>query len=279
MQLVCCQQCDRVLDEYEDDKPIPTPVGAAECPGCGPTTRRIKPATFASNGSVQSQLVAHKPDSNSGSSGLSASDSGSVSEGIVIEKHGSNTEGIRIEDGMGQSVTIDMDESGKTASHVRGRSPQHEEGNLDVARILIERLNHDGARWGQPRDVSGSSSRGEQGVDCDASDGATTLLIQVTRAVDYRFWAPLGRTGQVVEAASTPGELADRLKVAIDRKVTLAGRSDIVLALNARLAVMQALHRVVDEFKMRHGAWARDVGFKAIWVVGPTVGLTRRLDE
>src|SRR5207244_3298777 len=115
----------------------------------------------------------------------------------------------------------------------------------------------------------------EQGVDCESSDGRTILHIQVTRAVDHRFFAPLGRTGQVVESGSTPEELADRLKAAIEGKATLAGRSAIVLALDARLAGMQALQRVVDEFKLQHGEWARTVGFQAIWVVGPTAGLAR----
>jgi hypothetical protein len=74
-----------------------------------------------------------------------------------------------------------------------GRSRQGEEGTLETCRILIERLNQDGARWSQPERPDK-----EEGVDCQASDCGNRLKIQVTRAViDREFWKALNLSGSV----------------------------------------------------------------------------------
>ena len=158
---------------------------------------------------------------------------------------------------------------------IEGPSPHGESDTLKVCATLIGRLNLDGDQWGAPLKPEGP----EEGIDCVTSDGAQRLPIQVTRAVDKRLWSALGSSGSATEQL-TVGNAADDLRKAIRRKESIPSRrrAGMVLALNAVDTPGHALSVVVKIFRQRYGTEIRALGFRAVWVVGPTAALTMRLD-
>jgi len=139
--------------------------------------------------------------------------------------------------------TTRADATGKALAHeVHGKAPQGEAGNLEVARILIQRLNCDGAQWGDRKDVGADKQRHEDGVDCEASDGAKRLRMQFTRvAPNEQFWPSLGRHGVAVGSA-TAQEAANRLRAALEGKLLIPPkqRTELVLVINALLSAGSA---------------------------------------
>lgn len=163
---------------------------------------------------------------------------------------------------------------------VHGKAPQGEAGNLEVTGILIQRLNCDGAHWGDLKDIGADKQRREDGVDCEASDGTKTLRMQITRVrPDEQFWPSLGRHGVAVGIAKAQ-EAAKRLHAAIMGKSRIPPkqRAALVLVISALLSAGSAFDVVTAAFLDEHGGWARNLGFQAIWVVGPNPDLTARLD-
>ncbi len=118
----------------------------------------------------------------------------------------------------------------------------------------------------------------EQGVDCVAEgDEGATLRIQVTR-VEREVWKQLDKTPSVHRSDKNVDGAVEAVRVAIDAKRRFAGREEIVLALDATDSLRYALEGVVNEFRLRHGAWASAVGYAEIWIVGPGTTLVHRLD-
>jgi len=189
---------------------------------------------------------------------------------------------VRIVDSSGESVVADQMSDGSVQSSIEGRSRQGETGNLAICRILIERLNRDGGRWEEPTDTSGNS-RTEEGVDCKVRDGKSVLNVQIVRAViDQQFWSQLARDRQVAIPPATLEQAAESLCAPIRAKAkkitTSEQRREIVLALDATQTPTYGFRDVVDSFRQLHGQWANGLGFRGIWVVGPTPDLTARLD-
>jgi hypothetical protein len=40
-----------------------------------------------------------------------------------------------------------------------------------------------------------------------------------------------------------------------------------------------AFTQIVNSFRAYHGMWAKELGFKSIWIVGPVEDLVHRLDS
>jgi len=117
-----------------------------------------------------------------------------------------------------------------------------------------------------------------------AYDGADILKIQVTRAErSTRVWETLNKKGSATNKYPTVDEAADALRDTIEAKgkniKDKSQRAEILLALDATETASQVFELVVDSFCRRHGLWARQLGFRGIWVVGPTATLTTRLDN
>jgi hypothetical protein len=199
----------------------------------------------------------------------------------VVLKRGKETTGIRIGDSTGQSVSADILEGDLVGWTIQGRSRQNEEGNYDVAKILVARLNQDGAKWGELECTRQVDARREEGVDCQARYDKSRLCIQITRAeTDGRVWKTLAETG-TSSAQLSADSAADALHEAIERKArktTPEDRLQITLALDATETVSHAFGPVLRSFASRHGNWARELKFNGIWLVGPSVALTSRLD-
>jgi hypothetical protein len=203
-------------------------------------------------------------------------------QGVVILKKGEVTEAIRISDSKGQSISADTHEDGSVDFSIGGRSRQGEAGVIGVCQTLISRLNQAGASWGNPTDVSTAPGWRVDDVDCIACDGSKFLKIQVTRAErDQKLWKELNTLNEVSKS-TTCEELANALKAAIQakaNKISSHQRKELILALDATDLPSHAFQPVIDSFRNRHGNWAVGLGFKGIWVVGPNVTLTSRLDE
>lgn len=161
---------------------------------------------------------------------------------------------------------------------ITGKARQGEEGTLEVCRILIARLKRDGGGWGDPK-YPVTRSRHERGADCEAQDNAGNLLqIQITRAErDREFWARLSKKKHTEKFYANLDALTGTWRAAIEAKAGLSGRDKILLALDETEA-SAALPIAVDYFRER-GAWARERGFREIWVVGASPEWTNRLDE
>jgi len=196
----------------------------------------------------------------------------SYGDAVVVHRPDSPSEAIRVVDSSGVSITADSFEDATVTFSTERRSRHGEEGVEQICAILIERLNQSGPHWEQPK-----RPRREGGVDCEASDGEEVLKIQVTRAEpSQRFWQKLSTAGQVA-GCSTVDDSTDILRAAIDRK-SVSASNDVVLALDATDTPGFAFQAVTDSFRKRHGPWAAHIGFKQIWLVGPTARLTERLD-
>ena len=178
----------------------------------------------------------------------------------------------------GLASTADRLSDGSVSSVLTGRSPQGEEDTLPTCRRLIEALNRTGANWGEPQE---SDRVGV--VDCyahDRRDTRTLLSVQVTRAVrDQKRWESLNCTGKFQQDAVGVGQFAKYLKEAITAKandIPEVSRHGLVLALDAGRLPAAAFH--AKEIRLQIGTWAGELGFAAVWLVGPTCALTSRLD-
>lgn len=176
------------------------------------------------------------------------------------------------------SGSAEIGKDGSVRIVVSGPVRRGERGNVDVGRILIDRLNRDGARWGEPRCVD-RTAREEGGVDCEAEDDqGNHLQIQVTRAdTDKAFFGRQAKEGQADKLYANLDILTDTWREPIKDKAKLASRGNIVLALDAA-EVSSTLPDVVGLFRRRHGIWAMQQGFKEIWIVGASWDWTYRLD-
>jgi hypothetical protein len=100
-------------------------------------------------------------------------------------------------------------------------------------------------------------------------------VTQVERAV----WSRLARDRHATLRRSVP-ELALDIRTAVEsksKKYSSAQRSKLLLALDAIRAPGYVHDAVVAAFISDHGKWAAHLGYRAIWLVGPTADLTRQL--
>jgi hypothetical protein len=173
-----------------------------------------------------------------------------------------------------RSAAADLAPDGAVTDEIEGRASKKEASELRSATILVDRLNMLGANWSHPEARSGL----EDGVDCIAhgADGKT-LRIQVTTP-EREIWARLRNERSVGRANPSVDRAVEAQHGAIKAKALLAGRENIVLALDATDSPRYALRAVVDEFRTRHSVWAASVGYLAIWVVGPVADMVYRLD-
>ncbi len=195
--------------------------------------------------------------------------------GVVNHMEGPSGESVGVTEEDKKRITAEIRPGGSVESEVKTPVRRGEEGTLEVCRILIRRLNADGASWSDPFDRTKASDD----VDCEAHDSSARLGIQVVRAREKGFWRKLAQSGEVVE--STPvDEAADAMRMAIGEKEDIppAQRPALLLALDAQDTPGQVLQAVVESFRNRHGQSVQVLGFAAIWVVGPTPDLCHRLD-
>jgi|HubBroStandDraft_5_1064220.scaffolds.fasta_scaffold325192_1 hypothetical protein len=201
------------------------------------------------------------------------SDSIALTSSLVAHKPGPQ-EAVRVTDDDGRSIAMDVSE-GQIALSLRANKRPNETSDLEVCRILVTRLNRDGGRWEGLVHLK-SSNRDEAGVDCRADDGDSILNIQVTRASgDPAIWSNVNVLVPI-ERVRSDSAYAEELRDAIVRKETKP-KQGIILALDS-IETPHIASSVIGLFETNYGEWVRSLGFRAIWVVGPSPELTFRLD-
>jgi hypothetical protein len=199
--------------------------------------------------------------------------------GSLIARKISSTgaEATRVVDTPASAAVDKFDADAPIIYSVTGDGPQGERMTIAICQILVERMNELGEHWSAPTKPEGP----EQGIDCVSTSGAEGLFIQVTRAIgDETLWQELARSGSVARSAKEE-DLADELFRAISHKETIppVDRKNIVLALDAYLSSGTTIPSVVSVFRSKYGKSIRSLGFRSVWVVGPTTAHTTKLDD
>lgn len=245
-----CGNCDVELPEEYGSAMQRVP-----CPACGSTARRFE---------------------------VHLEETVQVSDHFMLEaqREGSII-GFRESEREGRAASADDHGDGTISWTLSGSSPQGEEDTPSACRILVEAINQLGETWNTP--VTGAGD-----ADCVATNAvdekAASLNIQVVRAiVDPEVWQSLAKHGTLSKTKIAPENVADLIADSLGRKldprkIPLKQRPELVLALDATRLPALAFETVIDSFQERHGALVKGTGFRAIWIVGPTVTLTKRLD-
>jgi hypothetical protein len=157
----------------------------------------------------------------------------------------------------------------------QGRPAQGEEDVLQVCRSLRGALALEGKIW----DRFSLTPSSADDVDAVArNDAGAELRVQVTQ-VERTAWKMVAQAGQATSQHSVVELVAD-IWTAVKSKAkqhSPAQRSKLVLALDAIRSPGHVHEPVPTRFLVDHGQSAAGLGYQAIWLVGPTAELTRRL--
>jgi len=242
MDQVICAGCGQVLEATQEETPrIP-------CANCGATSRQY-------NKHLESRVV--------------ASDH-AMGTGLREGRPFAFTESERAH--MTRYASLEPD--GTIILDLRGLSPRNEEDTAEVCRILVRALSAPN----RPIEIIGP---GRQDVDVILEDAGERYGVQVVRAMtNSDFWKGLAKTGRISRLPLTVSVAVEALKKAVEHKGTIPQeqRSSLVLALDALRIPALALGVVVDEFRVSWGDWARSLGFRGVFVVGPDPSFVARLD-
>jgi hypothetical protein len=201
-----------------------------------------------------------------------------MGEGLIAHVHGPTRDGIRVSDSRGWTASGDIESGTMSGASATGVPSQNEDLTLETCRILVRRLNRDGATWSEPVELDQRTGSGVDAEARDTGDPSRRLQMQVIRAeVDGEFWKRLQREAHSDLASSTAEEAARRLWTAMQRKRLHAHR-DVMLVLNAIRTLWLALPQVVGAFRRLHGQDARGIGFAEVWIVGASEAFAERLD-
>jgi hypothetical protein len=170
--------------------------------------------------------------------------------------------------------------SSSTADHGGGRQvfdgepPLHEQDVQQVCDTLREALAQVGEYWDRFRVQPETSD-----VDAVAEDGdGGHLQVQVTR-VEQSAWEEVARTGRA-ESVETDERRAAAIWDAITKKSTRIPprqRAQLALVLDAIRTPGYLRSAVIEVFRAHYGDQAANLGYIAIWLVGPTAALTYQL--
>jgi hypothetical protein len=178
------------------------------------------------------------------------------------------TEGARVSDKNGR-LAADVRPDGSVFVHVEGRGFPGQVDELSACQILMNTLDPDRARWGEPYQRKGR----EDGVDVEAPSltGGKSLRFQVTRIdPDPDLWRNLTRMGSATKYYPSVAAVADALQKAIAKKKDKP-KAGIILVLNGTQLPL-GLRSVRAAFEQRYGDWANNFGFDEIWIVESFLG-------
>ncbi len=239
--MMFCPDCGEVLDDVDLADP---------CPSCGGNRRSANAPADCAMGSgtvLQPTVVTH-------------SHPGDVGEQIDVGAP------------RYRSSSAADPEGGRQVFD--GEPPLHEQDVQQVCDTLREAL----AQAGDHRDRFRLQPETSD-VDAVAEGGyGGRLQVQVTR-VEHGAWEEVARTGRA-ESVETDERRAAAIWNAITKKSTRIPprqRAQLVLVLDAIRTPGYLRSTVIEVFRAHHGDQATDLGYMAIWLVGPTAALTHQL--
>ncbi len=211
----------------------------------------------------------------------------SVSEELRITSHLSMLQerageaiGFSESERGGRATSFTIQDDNLLRLSITGTSPQGEEDTPEVCCVLLQRFKEDGQPYSKV-------SPGPEPADCiliTDDNPMVSLEVQVVRAIaSQTIWLQLSNTGSAQKSLS-PMEVTRELRAAIaskgsDSKLPPPVRRCLVLALDATRLPGLGFDAVVRNFRDTEGEWAASLGFKSIWLVGPTPRLTWRIDK
>jgi hypothetical protein len=236
-----CPDCGEVLDDVDLADP---------CPGCGGNRR---------SANVQARCVMG---------------SGTVLQPTVVSHSYPGDVGEQIDVGGPRYRSSSTADPGGGRQVFDGEPPLHEQDLQQVCDTLREALVQVGEHWDRFRVQPETSD-----VDALAEDGhGGRLQVQVTR-VEQGAWEEVARTGRA-ESVETDERRAAAIWDAIAKKSTRIPprqRAQLVLVLDAIRTPGYLRSAVIEVFRAHYGNQAANLGYIAIWLVGPTAGLTYQL--
>lgn len=179
----------------------------------------------------------------------------------------------------GRSAFADaVTSQGDVRSGNQGKPPQNEVGASAACSRLIDVLNQRGADYGAPYDPKDPGI-----VDCEATGPQSgTMSMQVVRAcTDTSLYKRLHTKGEDVRGSESARSQAEMLRRAIELKVRKIPVAEVRVSLTLVLDAMEfpglCFDDVVAMFRTMHGAWVAEIGFGAVWLVGPATELIHQL--
>jgi hypothetical protein len=248
----CHARCGCCGLELSESVELPS-AARSPCPSCGSLSRNI---AFTKNEAVKAS-----------------------SHVTMLQERQGQAIGFSESERQGRASDSTLDSNGSLRLSIQGSSPQGEEDTPTACRVLLDRLKEDGVLYD-------TVTRGPEPADCILTEGSNpdnALGVQVVHAiVSEDLWETLGKE-RAAQVESRLPDVVRQLRAAIEhngvRKLGPRERADLVLALDATRLPGLGFDAVIREFRAVEAAWAASLGFRAIWLVGPTPRLTWRLDR
>jgi hypothetical protein len=185
------------------------------------------------------------------------------------------TIGFRETDSNGRIISSDLNQNGSIVSSLQLKIKPGEKNVPIAGRILAERLSDTKTKW-QLIDTSLPID-----IDCRLISDNDCLDIQFTRADNRSSTYKSIQTQGSYNETSQIDQLSILIKEAIESKAARipgAQRKSIVLALDSTDTPNLSLDPIVEKFRQVYGDWLRSLSFYSVWIVGPNIDLTNRLD-
>ncbi|MBU4259289.1 MAG: hypothetical protein KKH45_07890 [Proteobacteria bacterium] len=144
-------------------------------------------------------------------------------------------------------------------------------------KVLRKALAKAGQEVETPTDRSAEDDRGEDGLI--RVGGQDFILQVVTFPIDEIIWGALAR-GE----AELSGDRARALELLREtlrhknRRMASSERSSVILVIDGRNVSSLFSRELVTAYLKKYGAPEKEFGFAQIWLIGPTVWTTIRLD-
>jgi hypothetical protein len=158
-----------------------------------------------------------------------------------------------------------------------GEPPRNEDDSSEVTGAFLDYLRNEG------RSASAQTT-GTGDTDYTFILDGNSAHVQVVRAMtDPQFWRTLFADKEITAFKLSYSEAAFAIRQAIFHKtrpvaIPLYHRHTLFLLLDAFRLPALAFGPVIAAFRETHGAWAKDLGFRSIYVVGPDARFVQRLD-
>ncbi len=203
-----------------------------------------------------------------------------ISEAVGFSDHATGT-GLRVGQPFAFSESerreftryAHVEADGTVRFDLKGFAPRNEDDSDVACRILVEALNTHGI---EAKYIGTGPKDDDHFIDIRGK----RFGVQVTRTLlQADFWRTLGIKGQVGPMCIDVSVAVAALRGAIERKSIIppGQRPSMFLLLDAYRVPTAALGVVATEFIRLHSSWAAELGFKAIYVVGPSVTFVHRL--